>query len=139
MATHLPTVHTAVVHRLEPRRRIPAVTPTRECRDGSGHGPRERMADQGKGQLLYFFDWSVARTGPPRPKPEEVSRRGQLAGRAPAYGLAVLVEAVLQTNLRATAAVLRMSSPASFLEFQQRVVSEYVAAVMGSTVALAHT
>jgi hypothetical protein len=44
----------------------------------------------------------------------------------------------MQTNLRTTEAMLRISNPASLVEFQGRVLSECIAAVIGSSAVLAH-
>jgi hypothetical protein len=43
---------------------------------------------------------------------------------------AALIEAVVQTNLRATQELLRAKSPEEVLELQQRFVREYLAVLM---------
>lgn len=48
-----------------------------------------------------------------------------------------LVEGVVQANLRATEELLRLTSPAAFLELQQRFVRDYMTAVMEGSAAFA--
>ena len=50
--------------------------------------------------------------------------------------VASLVEGVLQTNLRATQELFRLSNPAAVVELQQRFVREYMDALMQGTATL---
>jgi hypothetical protein len=47
-----------------------------------------------------------------------------------------LIDAVVQTNLRAMQELLRAENPKAMLELQQRFASEYMAALMRGTMAL---
>ena len=51
-------------------------------------------------------------------------------------GIASLVEGVVQTNLRATQELLRLTNPVAVIELQQRFVREYMDTVMQSTATL---
>ncbi len=50
--------------------------------------------------------------------------------------MAGLVEGVMQTNLRATQELFRLTDPTAIIELQQRFAREYVDAVMQNTVTL---
>ena len=50
-------------------------------------------------------------------------------------GLTGLIEGVVQTNLRATQELFRLSSPAAFVELQQRFVRDYMSALMEGSAA----
>lgn len=52
--------------------------------------------------------------------------------------VAGLVEGVVQTNLRATQELLRLSDPATIIELQQRFMRDYVDALMQGTATLVH-
>ena len=51
-------------------------------------------------------------------------------------GMAGLIEAVVQTNLRATQEMFRMTNPAAIIDLQQRFMREYVDTLMQGTVTL---
>jgi hypothetical protein len=51
-------------------------------------------------------------------------------------GMAGLVEGVVQTNLRATQELLRLTNPAAMIELQQRFMREYMDALMQGTATL---
>ncbi len=51
-------------------------------------------------------------------------------------GMAGLIEGVVQTNLRATQEMLRLTNPAAIIELQQRFVREYMDAMMRGTATL---
>src|SRR4051812_27658721 len=53
-------------------------------------------------------------------------------------GVAGLVEGVVQTNLRATQELLRLTDPAAVIELQQRFVREYMDTLMRGTATLVH-
>ena len=53
-------------------------------------------------------------------------------------GVAFLVEGVVQTNLRATQELLRLTDPGAVIELQQRFMREYVGALMQGTATLVH-
>jgi hypothetical protein len=51
-------------------------------------------------------------------------------------GMAGLIEGVVQTNLRATQELFRLTNPTAIIELQQRFAREYVDTVMQNTVTL---
>ena len=51
-------------------------------------------------------------------------------------GMAGLIEGVVQTNLRATQELFRLTNPAAMIELQQRFVREYMDALMQGTATL---
>ncbi len=51
-------------------------------------------------------------------------------------GMAGLIEGVVQTNLRATQELLRLTNPTAIIELQQRFAREYLDTVMQNTVTL---
>src|SRR5947209_367753 len=53
-------------------------------------------------------------------------------------GVAGLVEGVVQTNLRATQELLRLTDPSAVIELQQRFVREYMDTLMRGTTTLVH-
>ena len=52
------------------------------------------------------------------------------------HGVTQLVEGVVQTNLRATQELFRLTNPAPFVELQQRYVREYISAVLEGSAAI---
>lgn len=53
-------------------------------------------------------------------------------------GVAGLVEGVVQTNLRATQELMRLTDPSAVIELQQRFVREYLDTLMSGTATLVH-
>ena len=51
-------------------------------------------------------------------------------------GMAGLIEGVVQTNLRATQELFRLTNPTAIIELQQRFAREYLDTVMQNTVTL---